>query len=150
MSKKNPVRKVKAIKKNALENILDGGIRELKAATILMREGLNVSFPTIDNRYDLIAEKYPKFYRVQVKSLNLQYSKNIKYTTSVDQYVIHAYSTPQRHKKIYTKQDCDYIMGICMDKDIFAFIPIEKVPTSGIIRVSEKTNVSKYINKICI
>ncbi|HRZ28800.1 MAG TPA: group I intron-associated PD-(D/E)XK endonuclease [Spirochaetota bacterium] len=152
MARKNQDRKVKAPVKTSIETATEGGLRELKAAAILMQEGFSVFTPVINMnyRYDLIAEKNNKFYRIQVKSLSLQFEKNPEYSTSCDQYIIHAYTTPRGKKRTYSKEDCDFIIGIDLNNDQYACIPIKHVPASGNIRVSAKTKTAAYLNNICI
>ena len=145
---KDRSRKVDNTIKSQKANALDGGRRELFAASLLMNSGFNVSIPIIDNRYDLIAEKYPEYYRIQVKPLSMQYTKNPKYATSVDQYIIHAYTNPRRQKMTYSKGDCDYVLAINLNDNNYALIPVEAIPKSGNVRVSERTNFAKCINNL--
>ncbi|KEI05974.1 group I intron-associated PD-(D/E)XK endonuclease [Clostridium botulinum] len=61
MARKNTDRKVRETDKDFNETSKEGSIREMFATIKLMQEGYRVSIPTVDNRYDLIAEKYPEF-----------------------------------------------------------------------------------------
>jgi hypothetical protein len=49
-----------------------GTLRELKAVQMFMERGFIVSTPNMNVRYDFIAEKYPKYIRIQVKKLILK------------------------------------------------------------------------------
>ena len=146
MASKNSERKIRELDKDFSLTSTEGKIRESLATALLLKAGYSVSLPIVDNRYDIIAEKYPKFMRIQVKNLKLQYAKDPKQPLSIDQYVIRAFSSPRKEKTTYSKADTDFILGINIESNEFAIIPVEEVPSSGILRISEQCNRSCYFN----
>lgn len=148
MAPKNSDRKVREMDKDFSLTSTEGKIRENIAIVKLLKAGYGVSIPIVDTRYDLIAEKYPKFMRIQVKNLKLQYAKDSQQPLSIDQYVIRAFSSPGREKTTYSKNDTDFIMGINIDTEEFAIVPVELVPSSGIIRMSEQCDRREYFNSL--
>lgn len=107
-----------------------------------------VSMPVADDRYDLIAEKHPNYFRIQVKPLNLKYIKSPKYDTSCDSWVINAYTNPKGKKKTYTNDDTDFVMGVEIETGNYAIIPIYEVSNCGTIRLSEKNDKWCCFNNI--
>jgi hypothetical protein len=85
MARKNSDRKVREHEKDFTQTDKEGTIREMLASIKLMKEGYKVSQPILENRYDLIAERYPKYIRIQVKNLKKDYQKDPKQPTSVNQ-----------------------------------------------------------------
>lgn len=59
MVRKNINRKRRETEKDFSQTPTEGAIRELLVAIKLMEQGYVVSTPIVQNRYDLIAEKYP-------------------------------------------------------------------------------------------
>lgn len=148
MAKKNPSRIVYKDEKDSRTIMLEGACRELLASQILLKNGYMVSMPVADDRYDLIAEKHPNYFRIQVKPLNLKYIKDPKYDTSCDSWVINAYTNPKGKKKTYTNDDTDFVMGVEIETGNYAIIPIYEVPNCGVIRLSEKNDKWCYFNNI--
>lgn len=125
-----------------------GAIRELIATKILMEQGYNISIPNIDVRYDLIAERYPVFIRVQVKSLKLKSAKNPNESLSVDTWSINPYTIINGEKRTYSNEDCDVIMGIDLNSNNYAIVPIDKIAGKQEFRLSEheNSNGKDYLN----
>jgi len=84
--------------------------------------------------------------RIQIKNLKLNYAKDTKQSLSIDQYVIRAFSSPRHKKMTYSRTDIDFIMGINIESDEFAIIPVEKVPSSGIVKISNQCDRRQYFN----
>jgi hypothetical protein len=61
---------------------------------------------------------------------------------------VHAYTNPNRQKKTYSKEDCDFILAIDLKGKNYALIPVDLVPGSGNVRVSERTNFARYFNSL--
>lgn len=55
-------------------------------------------------------------------------------------------SALNREKLTYNKNDVDFIFWISIETENFAIIPIEEVPSSGIIEMSEQYGRKKYFN----
>lgn len=146
MVRKNPDRKVREIDKDFSLTSTEGKIRENLAIIKLLKKGYNVSIPAVDVRYDIIAEQYPKFMRIQVKNLKLEYKKVPEQPLSIDQYEIRAFSNPRGIKTTYSKDDTDFVMGINIDTEDFAIIPVEDIPSSGNIKISEQCDRKDYFN----
>jgi len=117
----------------------EGTMRELIAAKILMEQGYRISTPNFGAcRYDIIAEKFPIFIRVQVKPLKpLSLS-----TETLQKWSVQAES----NNKPYTNADCDVIMAINLESNNFAIVPIEKA--TGLFNIStHNTNTRRqYLN----
>jgi len=143
---KNRKRKVIHKAGNHEETHREGVRRELTAARKLVEEGFNVSFPAGSYRYDLLAEKHPRYYRIQVKPLKLQYRKDPHQPLSINQWVIHAYTTPKGKKKTYSKKDTDVVFAVDLESNAFAIVPVDEIPSSGVVRMSEKTKRARYLN----
>lgn len=77
-----------------------GSVAELAVATKLAELGFTVSWPLIEDSYDLIAEKDGHSRRVQVKSANINKGGSYRCTL--------AHGSPARQG--YTKNDCDVIV----------------------------------------
>jgi len=77
-----------------------GSVAELAVASKLAELGFTVSWPLVEDSYDLIAEKDGDSRRIQVKSANL--NKGGSYRCSL------AHGRPKRHA--YTKAECDFIV----------------------------------------
>jgi hypothetical protein len=146
MTRKNTDRKVRELDKDFSLTSTEGKIRENLAIVKLLKAGYGVSLPVVDVRYDIIAEQYPKFMRIQVKNLKLEYMKVAEQPLSIDQYVIRAFSSPRGEKTTYSKDDTDFVMGINIDTEDFAIIPVENIPSSGIIKISEQCDRRDYFN----
>lgn len=146
MARKNPDRKVRELDKDFSLTATEGKIRESLAITLLLKNGYEVALPIVDNRYDIIVEKYSKFMRIQVKNLKLEFSEDKNNPLSNDQYVIRAFSSPGKSKKTYSKEDTDFIMGFNIETENFALIPIDKIPSSGIVKISVKCDRKQYFN----
>mgnify|MGYP003147185715 CR=1 FL=1 len=107
-----------------------GGIAELAVAKKLTEIGFTVSWPLLEDAYDLIAEKGGAMHRIQVKSATL--SKHSSYRCCLEH---SAGSNPDgvRVKKGYNKKDCDFIilyLSFAKDyqdliEDGFYIIPVE-------------------------
>ncbi|MGF7060782.1 group I intron-associated PD-(D/E)XK endonuclease [Brassicibacter mesophilus] len=146
MARKNIDRKVRELNKDFSMTSTEGKIRENLAIVKLLKEGYGVLLPVVDVRYDIIAERYPKFMRIQVKNLKLEYKKVPEQPLSIDQFVIRAFSSPRGEKTTYSKDDTDFVMGINIDTEDFAIIPVENIPSSGVIKISEKCDRKDYFN----
>lgn len=117
-----------------------GALRELKAAEIFMKQGFTVSVPNMMSaRYDFIAEKYPVVYRVQTETLNLKKG-------TVNTWYIHPFSTVKGERRIYTKKDCDVVVGICLDTGNFAIVPISEIGDKKEFRLPEHEKGRQYFN----
>jgi len=77
-----------------------GSVAELAVATKLAELGFTVSWPLIEDSYDLIAEKGGDSRRIQVKSASK--NKGGSYRCSL------SHGRPKRHA--YTKAECDFIV----------------------------------------
>ena len=107
-----------------------GGIAELAVAAKLSEIGFTVSWPLIEDAYDLIAEKGGAMHRIQVKSATL--SKHSSYRCCLEH---SGGSSPDgvKIKKRYCKKDCDFIiLYLPFSKDYpdligdgFYIIPVE-------------------------
>ncbi|VVB96581.1 Uncharacterised protein [uncultured archaeon] len=146
MARKNYDRKVREHKKDFSQTNKEGAIREMLATIKLMKEGYRVSLPIVDSRYDLIAEKYPNYIRIQVKNLKKDVQKDFKQPSSIDKWEIRAFSNPGRKKNLYDKKDADVIFAINKETEDFAIVPIEKIPSSGIVKISEKSDRKDFLN----
>lgn len=146
MPRKNEDRKVRELDKDFSLTSTEGKIRENLAAIILMKKGYGVSIPIVDTRYDIIAEMYPKFMRIQVKNLKLEYMKVPEQPQSIDQFVIRAFSSQKGERNTYNKEEIDFVMGVNIDSGDFAIIPVEKIPSSGIIKISTLSDRRDYFN----
>lgn len=115
-----------------------GDIRELAVAEILMGKGYRISIPFGNHRYDLIAEKYPKYFRIQVKPLN-----KVNNTVKVEKWKINT----QSNKTSYSKNDTDIIFAIDLGTKNFAIIPVEcaKGRVTN-ISTSKRSTRKKYLN----
>lgn len=85
MARKNIDRKVRELDKDFSLTSIEGKIRENLAIVMLLKEGYRVSLPVVDVRYDLIVERYPKFMRIQVKNLKLEYMAVPEQPLSINQ-----------------------------------------------------------------
>lgn len=113
----------------------------------LIEKGDQVSRPIgTTYRYDLIAEKHPKYYRIQVKNLRLAYSRDPEEPLSIDQWEIRAYTIANGKKKTYSIEDTDLIFAINIETHDFAIIPVDCIPASGIVKISQKTKRGCYLN----
>lgn len=146
MARKNPERKVREHNKDFSRTSTEGKIRESLATARLLNAGYDVAQPVVDQRYDLIAIKYPKFMRIQVKNLKLDHIKDPGQPLSIDQYVIRAFSSPRHEKTTYSIEDTDFIMGMNIETGEFAIIPIDEVPSSGIIKISIQCDRKQFFN----
>lgn len=146
MARKNSDRKVREHEKDFTQTNTEGAIREMLAAIKLMDEGYRVSKPIVNYRYDLLAEKCPKYIRIQVKNLKLNYQKDPEQPSSVDQWEIRAFSNPQGEKVVYDKKDADVIFAIDKKTKNFAIVPIDKIPSSGFVKISQKSDRRDFLN----
>ncbi len=148
MPKKNPARRIYRGNKDSRTTMLEGAGRELLASQILLKNGFMVSVPVADDRYDLIAEKHPYYFRIQVKPLNQKYRKDPNYSTSLNAWEINAFTNPNGVKKTYTEEEVDFVMGVELETSYYAIVPVCKIPNSGNIRLSEKTDKWCYFNSL--
>lgn len=103
-----------------------GSRGELIVAQELMRREWNVAFPYGDNcYYDLIAEKFQHFCRIQVKCTE-------KISLTVHHHGPH-YSFSLSHgsiaKEAYTKEHIDFFICCVIDGNRFWIVPVEDVAT---------------------
>ena len=78
----------------------------------LLRNGYSVLTPIEDYAgYDLVAEKYGKFHRIQVKTSEKQDPRRNRYGFMT--------SVGSNNKSIYNKSMVDYIVCWAMDADLF-------------------------------
>ena len=83
-----------------------------RVAGALLRNGYSVLTPIEDYAgYDLVAEKYGKFYRIQVKTSEKQDPERNRYGFMT--------SAGANNKSIYNKSMVDYIVCWAMDADLF-------------------------------
>jgi len=124
-----------------------GTLRELKAVQMFMERGFIVSTPNMNVRYDFIAEKYPKYIRIQVKKLILK-KGDIDDSLIHKTWCIRPYSTLYGKKRFYKEEDCDMVIGICLKTDTFAIVPIDKINEKTEFRLSEhETSIGReYLN----
>lgn len=146
LTRKNKERRIIQPKKIYGKIEKEGTIRELTAVIKLLKEGYRVSMPIGSQRYDLIAERYPKYIRIQVKNLKLEYRSDPNKPSSIDQWVINAYTTPKGVKKTYSKEDTDVIFAIDLENDAFAIVSMKSVPKSGVVKISERSDRKQYLN----
>ena len=129
------------------ESIKFGALREICAMKHFIEQGFTVSVPNMSVRYDFIAEKYPKFLRVQVKKLD---SKKEKTDNPLSQTVwcIRSYSSANKKKRPYSSKDCDVIVGISLKYRDFAIVPISEVDGKKEFRLSKdkNSNGKNYLN----
>ena len=145
MKRKNLDRKVREYGKDYAQTNTEGAIREMLAAIKLIDEGYRVSKPIVDYRYDLIAEKCPKYIRIQVKNLKLDSKKDPEQLSSINHWEIRAFSNPRGEKVVYDNKDVDVIFAINKETRDFAIVPIEKIPSSGIVKISEKSDRKDFL-----
>jgi hypothetical protein len=88
----------------AHETQVKGTISELTAAMALLSNGWGVSFPAVDEIYDLVIREplTREFKTAQVKTIRRREDRN-------NEMVIQA---TNGKKRPYTPQDCDYIIGV--------------------------------------
>ncbi len=146
MARKNSARKVREKDTDFTKTSADGSIREMLVTIKLIEKGYKVSRPVVNTRYDLIAEKDSKFIRIQVKNLKHDIRKNPERLDSIDIWKIRAYSSPRKVKTTYNKSDADVIFAINKEKNDFAIIPIEIIPSSGIVKISQESERKTFLN----
>lgn len=112
-----------------------GDLSELRLMHDLRRAGYLISIPYgEDHRYDIIAEKDDRFYRVQVKTGRLRRGVVI----------FNAYSS-HAHRggpscRLYTNQ-IDFFGVFCPDNNCSYLVPICELPTNqGYLRVEKPLN----------
>jgi hypothetical protein len=118
---------------NMKDTLQKGLVAEMKLQTLLIEEGFSIFMPIGIKRYDLLLEINNKFYKIQCK--NAHYDK---YGSLVfNAYSIQFSEIGKRNKRrLYTKQDIDFMVGYYDDK--FYCIPIEEVKTNVItLRLEE-------------
>lgn len=148
MARKNDDRKVRELDKDFSKTNVEGCIRETLAVAKLLKDGYSVAKPFVTGRYDLIAEKNRNFMRIQVKNLKLEYRKDSGQPLSIDQYVVRAFTSPKGEKSTYSKDDIDFVFAINIEDENYAVIPIEIIPLSGIIKISEQCDRKQYYNSL--
>jgi hypothetical protein len=95
-----------------LSNRQIGAVGVARVASILFRNGYSVLSPMEDfSGYDLVAEKYGKFHRIQVKTSGKQDPTRNRYGFIT--------STGNAKKGFYNSQMVDYIVCWAMDADLF-------------------------------
>jgi hypothetical protein len=95
-----------------LSNRQIGAVGVSRVAGILFRNGYSVLMPMEDFAgYDLVAEKYGKFYRIQVKTSEKQDPERNRYGFMT--------SVGNGSKSVYKKSMVDYIICWAMDSDLF-------------------------------
>lgn len=146
MTRKNLDRKAREHVKDHTQTSTEGAIREMLAAIKLMERGYRVSKPIVNYRYDLIAENCPKYIRIQVKNLILNSPKDPERPSSIDRWEIRAFSNPRGEKVVYNEKDIDVIFAINEEKKDFAIVPVKKIPSSGIVKISEKSDRKDFLN----
>ena len=112
-----------------------GALRELTAIKLFMEKEFTVSVPNMNVRYDFIAEKYPETIRVQVKNLKLKKGE-IDDLSSHKTWCINSYSLINGKKRPYEPEDCDMIVGVCLETGDFAIVPIDKISGKTEFRLS--------------
>jgi hypothetical protein len=117
-------------KPNSRTNKESGTIAETAAATALLKEGFGVSFAHGDCLgWDLVCDWEGKVSRLQVKT-----AKKINYTYHINLYHTH------NSKKLYTKDDCDFIMAIVpysddyseLNEDGIYIVPVKEITKATI------------------
>lgn len=147
---KNVERKVREYDKDFSKTALEGTIRETLATAIFLKNGYSVSKPVVTSRYDLIVEKNMKFARIQVKNLKLDYIKNPDNKLSVDQFVIRAFTNSitnsKKSRNMYSIEDIDFVFATNIETGDFALVPVETIPKTGIVRMSERCSRKECFN----
>jgi hypothetical protein len=102
-----------------------GYIQEVKVVIKLLEMGFVVSqISGDDHPYDLICDWNGKLSRVQIKSTNQPDHTGYRYHVLT--------SKGNKQKSNYTKEDCDFIIALLTDINIFYIIPIEKIGVKSI------------------
>jgi PD-(D/E)XK endonuclease len=95
-----------------LSNRQIGAVGVARVTGALLRNGYSVLTPIEDYAgYDLVAEKYGKFHRIQVKTSEKQDPRRNRYGFMT--------SVGSNNKSIYNKSMVDYIVCWAMDADLF-------------------------------
>ena len=116
-----------------------GDAAELAIAAKLQNLGFNISFPFSENaRYDIVAEKAGKFYRIQVK-----YS-----TPKNGSLRMNGYSSNNWSVKPYSEKEIDVMAVFNPTSSKTYFVPIKKMKPSGMVLRIEKSknNQEKFTN----
>jgi hypothetical protein len=103
-----------------------GVLREMRAMKLFIERDYIVSVPNINARYDFVAEKDSKFIRVQVKNLVSKKTANPEDETTQTVWAIRAWTIKNGEKRPYSVDCCDLVVGISLDTDDFAIVPVEK------------------------
>jgi hypothetical protein len=129
------------------DSIKYGALRELTAIKMFIERGFVVSVPSMSARYDFIAEKYPAIIRVQVKNLILKKGNN-EGKSSHELWSIRTYSMAYGKRRPYEIEDCDMVVGICLDTGSFAIAPISEIQGKTEFRLSghRASKGKEYLN----
>ena len=124
-----------------------GTLRVLSVVKMFIERGFIVSIPSMTTRYDFIAEMYPALIRVQVKNLSLKKDET-ENESSHKLWCIRSYSSPRGEKRTYSIEDCDMIVGICLDSGTFAIVPISEIGGKTEFRLSthKDSKGREYLN----
>lgn len=101
------------------KTIEKGYLGQLIVEESFIREGFNLYKPVLENgKVDLIAEKNNKYFRVQIKTIQIENNKKIipvrKISHNMGEYKIN----------LYTKEDIDYFIGVDVDTRDLYILPI--------------------------
>ena len=140
------------------KSIKYGALREIEAIKIFVERGYTVSVPTMSERYDFIAEKYPIILRVQVKPLRPT-KKTENNAPSDIEWCIRPWSAAKGKRKPYCIEDCNIVMGIAVDvsgeivyvsnKIIYAIVPIYEIENKAVeykLTNYKNRNRTQYLN----
>ena len=108
-----------------MESSSAGKILELEVAQNLIHKGYRVCWPLLNERYDIVAEKYPVYIRIQVKPMRKVIDANI------DKWKINT----------------DLIWAIDINLKDYAIIPVENAPGCvTYISTNERNEKREYLN----
>jgi hypothetical protein len=131
-----------------LESIKFGTLRKLRATKMFMEMDYIVSAPNMNTRYDLIIEKYPAIWRIQVKNLIRKKEKTTN-KLSHDVWCIRPWTLNKGERRSFSIDDCDFIVGISLEHGDFAVIPISEVvgkTTEYRLSLHEDSKGRDYLN----
>ncbi len=103
-----------------------GAEAELRAALALTERGHNVSWPSKDTTYDLVAEKNGKCVRIQVKSTSSKHYRRDQYNLTCRK------ADGKSAKQRYAAGDFDFLLAYVSPEDKFYIVPIEAIQGSGL------------------
>ena len=99
-----------------------GELTELRFYLIAYSRGWIISKPFGDNaKYDFVVDVGGKLSRIQVKSTSI-----MDHTNRQDRYAVLA-ASGNKVKKVYTKNEIDFLAMYIIPEDVWYIIPVEKL-----------------------